>query len=155
LNEEVKAWFHIAQREKYRTVGYSQCEEKNAGQGHIEVRNCLQLEIRQDWLSGKEKWSTIKTAVRVYSQRHIGDKCTTESRYYISSLQLNAERLNHIVSNHWSLENTLHRTLDIMFREDYSRIRRGNAAEVMNAFRKVALNIVKTNTTRKQSWNGS
>lgn len=37
------------------------------------------------------------------------------------------------------------------FREDDSRIRRGNAAEVMNAFRKVALNIVKTNTTRKAS----
>jgi len=30
-------------------------------------------------------------------------------------------------------------------------MRRGNAAEVMNAFRKLALNIVKTNTSRKAS----
>ena len=37
------------------------------------------------------------------------------------------------------------------FREDDSRIRRGNAAEVMNALRKLALNIVKTNTSRKAS----
>jgi predicted transposase YbfD/YdcC len=115
------------------------------------VQNCLQLEIRQDWLSGKEKWSTIKTAVRVDSQRHIGDKCTTESRYYISSHQLNAECLNHIIRNHWSVENTLHWTLDMTFRENDSLIRRGNAAEVMYALRKVALNIVKTNTTRKAS----
>ena len=151
LNEEVKAWFHISQREKYKTVAYSQYEETDPGHGRIEVRNCLQLEIRQDWLSAKEKWSTIKTVVRVDSQRHIGDKCTTESRYYISSHRLNAERLNHIIRNHWSVENTLHWTLDMTFREDDSRIRRGNAAEVMNAFRKVALNIVKTKTTRKAS----
>lgn len=54
LNEEVKAWFHFAQREKYKNVAYSQYEETDAGHGRIEVRNCLQLEIRQDWLSGKE-----------------------------------------------------------------------------------------------------
>jgi predicted transposase YbfD/YdcC len=78
-------------------------------------------------------------------------KCTTESRYYISSHQLYAERLNHIIRNHWSVENTLHWTLDMTFREDDSRIRRGNAAEVLNAFRKIALNMVKTNTTRKAS----
>ncbi|WP_199609839.1 hypothetical protein [Flocculibacter collagenilyticus] len=37
------------------------------------------------------------------------------------------------------------------FHEDDSRIRRGNAVEVMNAFRKLALNIVKTDTTKKAS----
>lgn len=151
LNEEVKAWFHIAEREKYKGVGYSQHEETDKGHGRIEVRKCLQLEISNDWLSEQEKWSSIKTVVRIDSERHIDEKMTTESRYYISSHKLDAERLNHIIRNHWAVENTLHWTLDMTFREDDSRIRRGNAAEVMNAFRKLALNIVKTNTSRKAS----
>ncbi|MDP8108024.1 ISAs1 family transposase [Pasteurella atlantica] len=66
-------------------------------------------------------------------------------------VSLNAERLNSIIRNHWAIENSLHWTLDMTFHEDNSRIRRGNAAEVMNAFRKLALNIVKTDTTRKAS----
>ena len=151
LNEEVKAWFHVAEREKFNDMAYSQHEETDAGHGRIEVRKCLQLEISNDWLSDKEKWSSIKTVVRINSERHIGEKCTTESRYYISSHKLNAERLNGIIRNHWSVENTLHWTLDMTFHEDNSRIRRGNAAEVMNAFRKLALNIVKSNTSRKAS----
>jgi hypothetical protein len=52
LYEEVKAWFHLAQKEKYKTVAYSQCEETDKGDGFIEVQNYLQLEIMQDWLSG-------------------------------------------------------------------------------------------------------
>ncbi len=132
-------------------MAYSQHEETDAGHGRIEVRKCLQLEIANDWLSDKEKWSSIKTVVRIDSERHVDEKMTTDSRYYISSHKLNAERLNHIIRNHWAVENTLHWTLDMTFREDESRIRRGNGAEVMNAFRKLALNIVKTNTTRKAS----
>lgn len=151
LNEEVKAWFHIAQREQFNKIAYSQSEETDAGHGRIEVRKCLQLEIPNHWLSDKEKWSSIKTVIRVDSERHIGKNCTTESRYYISSHKLNAERLNGIIRNHWSVENTLHWTLDMTFHEDDSRIRRGNGAEVMNAFRKLALNIVKSNTSRKAS----
>ena len=45
----------------------------------------------------------------------------------------------------------MHWTLDMTFKEDASRIRRGNAAEVMNALSKVALNIVKSDTTRNAS----
>lgn len=151
LSEEVKAWFHIAEREQFKDVAYSQHEETDAGHGRIEVRKCLQLEIPNNWLSDKEKFSSIKTVVRIKSERHIGEQFTTESRYYISSHKLNAERLNGIIRNHWAVENTLHWTLDMTFHEDDSRIRRGNAAEVMNAFRKLALNIVKGNTTRKAS----
>ncbi len=37
------------------------------------------------------------------------------------------------------------------FKEDESRIRRGNGPEVMNTFRKLALNIVRNCSTRKAS----
>ena len=91
------------------------------------------------------------TVVCVEAERHVDDKVTTESRYYISSLSLNAERLNSIIRNHWGVENSLHWTLDMTFNEDDSRIRLANAAEVMNAFRKIVLNIVKQDKSRKAS----
>jgi len=151
LNEEVRAWFHIAHREKFNNVMSSQYEHTDSGHGRIEVRRCLQLEIENSWLTDSDKWSSIKSVICIESERHIGEKCTTEQRYYISSHQLNAERLNNIIRNHWGVENSLHWTLDMTFREDDSRIRRGNAAEVMNVLRKLALNIVKLNKTRKAS----
>ncbi len=80
----------------------------------------------------------ILRSLCVEAQRHIDDKVTTESQYYISSLDLNAERLNGIIRNHWGVENSLHWTLDMTLNEDDSKIHRGNAAAVMNAFRKIA-----------------
>jgi len=151
LNEDVQAWFHKAWRDNYQDIAHSIHEYTDAGHGRVEVRKCTQVEIKQSWLTDAKRWSHIKTVVCVESERHLGDKVTTESRYYISSLALNAERLNGIIRNHWRVENSLHWTLDMTFNEDNSRIRRGNAAEVMNAFRKMALNIVKQDTSRTAS----
>ncbi len=151
LNEEVQAWFHKCHREKLANTAHSIYEHIDSGHGRIEERTCTQLEIDNNWITDNENWSSIQTVVSVESKRHIGDKMTSETRYYISSLGLNAERLNGIIRNHWGVENCLHWTLDMTFHEDDSRIRRGNAAEVMNAFRKLALNIVKTDTTKKAS----
>lgn len=151
LQEEIQAWFQKCWRENYHNVAHSIHEHTDSGHGRIEERKCIQLEIVPDWVTDKDKWCHIKTVVCIEGQRHVNGIVTKECRYYISSLSLNAERLNGIIRNHWGVENSLHWTLDMTFKEDDSRIRRGNAAEVMNAFRKLALNIVKNNTTRKAS----
>lgn len=93
----------------------------------------------------------MTTAIEVESERHVDEQITTEKRYYISSHKLDAERASSIVRSHWAVENKLHWVLDVTFREDESRIRRGNGAEVMNALRKITLNLIKQNTTRQAS----
>jgi predicted transposase YbfD/YdcC len=150
LNEDVKAWFQKAWREHYSGIVHEQFEHTDSGHGRIEVRKCLQVEIDTGWLNDIDKWRSIKTVIQIDSQRHINGKVTNETRYYISSLPVDAERLNRIIRQHWEVE-SMHWTLDMTFKEDASRIRRGNAAEVMNALRKVALNIVKNDKTRKAS----
>jgi predicted transposase YbfD/YdcC len=115
----------------------------------VEVRRCLQWAIDKSWLGTSEGWAGIQTIIQIDSERHIQGETTNETRYYISSLGLDAQRANQVVRNHWAIENSLHWTLDMTFREDKSRIRRGDCAQVMNAMRKVALNIVRNNTTRK------
>lgn len=53
-----------------------------------------------------------------------GDQITQQRRYYISSLQENAEQILHAVRTHWQVENSLNWVLDVAFREDDSRIRK-------------------------------
>ncbi len=151
LSEEVKAYFHKARREGYINLPSAESKDVDSGHGRIEVRKCIQLEIDKDWLTQSQGWEGIQTVICIESERHLQEKVTTEARYYISSLPLDPERANSAIRNHWAVENSLHWTLDMTFREDESRIRRGNGAEVMNALRKLALNIVRQNTTRKAS----
>jgi len=151
LAEEVKAWFHKARREHFKDIGHDYFEATDQGHGRIEVRRCTQIELDLSWLTKGTQWAGLATAIEVESERHIDGQTTTEKRYYISSHQLNAERVSSIVRNHWAVENKLHWVLDVTFREDESRIRRGNGAEVMNALRKISLNLIKLNTTRQAS----
>jgi predicted transposase YbfD/YdcC len=52
-------------------------------------------------------------------------------RSYISSLDPDAEALLKAMRRHWHIENRMHRVLDVVFREDQSRIRAGHAAQNM------------------------
>ena len=56
-------------------------------------------------------------------------------RCYISSLPVNSEALLELVRGHWGIENGLHRTLDIQFREGDGRLCRGDAFAVMGILR--------------------
>ena len=65
----------------------------------------------------------------VESTREIKGEKTHEKRYYISSLQCDAKKFGNAVRSHWGIENSVHWVLDIAFREDESRIRKGFAPE--------------------------
>ena len=72
-----------------------------------------------------------------------------ETRYYISSLPADAQALLQAVRSHWGIENSLHWVLDMAFREDESRIRTGHAAHNMSILRRLALNLLRRETTAK------
>lgn len=107
--------------------------------GRHEVRKCLATE-ELDWLVGKEQWTGLKTCVLIESKRTAGDTTTTEKRYYISSVESSADVLNKIIRAHWGVENSLHWIMDVVFGEDYSRVRTANGAENMSLIKHVALN---------------
>jgi predicted transposase YbfD/YdcC len=64
-------------------------------------------------------------------------------RHYLSSLPADPQHLNQVIRTHWTIENQLHWTLDVAFREDDCRLRRGYAAENMALLRHIALNLLK------------
>ena len=69
----------------------------------------------------------------------------------ISSLDCCAQVLGDAVRKHWGIENSVHWVLDIAFREDESRIRKGAGPENFAASRHIALNLLSGDKSFKGS----
>ncbi|MGK0366616.1 MAG: putative transposase YbfD/YdcC [Saprospiraceae bacterium] len=108
--------------------------------GRYEQRVC-QIVLVKDVLSPDilEKWTDIKTVIRIKSTRRIKGVTSTETRYYISSELKDVAYYNDRIKGHWSIENLLHWHLDVTFNEDACRSRTGNAPLNLNIMRKMAL----------------
>jgi len=63
----------------------------------------------------------------VESQREIEGKVTQETRFYITSLVLLANVIGPMIRDHWAIENGLHWTMDMVFRDDECRVRTEHA----------------------------
>lgn len=117
------------------------------GHGRFETRTCS-VSSDAEWLrKGHENWETVQSIISIDSTREVTEKAakkvTQETRYYISSLKNpTPEVAVKAILDHWGIENTLHWTLDMSFNEDYSRIRKENAPQVMAILRHIALNIL-------------
>ena len=116
------------------------------GHGRVEYRSYY-LSTALSALSDVKKWHGLKAIGMVESERYIGERASIEQRYYITSLE-NVESFRQAVRSHWGIENELHWRLDVTFREDESRIRRGNAPHNMGVIRHVALNLLKREPTK-------
>ena len=78
---------------------------------------------------------------------HGKGKVSREQRYSITSLD-DMELFHQAVRSHWGIENGLHWRLDMTFREDESRIRRGNAPHNFGVIRHVAMNLLKSEDSK-------
>ena len=101
-----------------------------------------------EWVADPAAWLGLRSLIRVRTDRNGPDGRQRSVRYYISSWPVDAETLLALVRGHWRVPsgrgNGLHRTLDVQFREDNCRLRRGHAPVVMGILRRAALNIVRT-----------
>ena len=78
----------------------------------------------------------------IEERRELGEKVSLERRFFISSLPANAQKLASAVCDHWGVENCLHWTLDLVFNEDASKIRKDNAPENMALIWHIVLNML-------------
>jgi predicted transposase YbfD/YdcC len=121
---------------------FDTCKSFDKGHGRIEVRTCWAT-ADINWLPGRDDWRDLKSIVMIESIRKLPNKETSEKRFFISSLPADSAMLLHAIRSHWEIENTLHWTLDMVFREDDSRIRNRNASQVMALFRRLSINILR------------
>jgi len=150
LNEEVRHLFKEIPEELE-----SAChEEITKDHGRIETRRCRQIEVNGEWLPEGQRWKGIKSVIEILGRREMSDGATTvETRYYISSLKVDAQKAFNAVKSHWAIENTLHWSLDMSYREDESRIRRQNGAEFFSILRRISLNVIKKDSSKKAGIN--
>jgi len=102
-----------------------------------------------DWFEDKNKWNGLTCIAMVESVREIGNEYSCERRYFLVSMDCDAKLFAKACRGHWGVENPLHWTLDVTFREDNSRARTGNAAENLAALRRLALNMLKKEPSQK------
>jgi predicted transposase YbfD/YdcC len=121
--------------------------------GRIETRRYYQSDSL-DWFADKAKWEGLASVGMVESVREIEGKATVERRYYLSSLKLGVETFARAVRGHWGVENKLHWVMDVCFGEDQSRARQGYAAENLATLRRLALNLLKQEKTKKRGIRG-
>jgi len=152
MQSELEAWWHKCFREGLTDKNYAKHKETSTGHGRIETRLCEQLLIEKKWLAKPYQWTGLKSIIKVTAQVHdkATGKDTKETRWYISSLGLNAEQALHAVRSHWQVE-SMHWMLDMNFREDESRIRKKQGPLVFNVMRKIAMALFKRDTTKSAS----
>jgi predicted transposase YbfD/YdcC len=89
------------------------------------------------------QWSKCETIARVQSEVERDGKTVREDRFYISTLlAAKVDVVGMSVRSHWNIENRLHWTLDVAFREDGIRTRKGNAAECGAVLRHLVVNLL-------------
>jgi predicted transposase YbfD/YdcC len=148
LAEEVEAVFDQADSVNYEgyAVDFQKTEERNHGR----------QEIRRYWsmaceglLVNAEPWEKLSMIGMVESERTVDGKTSIDYRYYIGSIDNDARLFAKGVRGHWGIENGLHWTLDVAFREDDCRVRKGHAPENFVLLRHIAVNAIKQERTAK------
>jgi len=151
LHQKVKNLMDEMILEKFAGVDHDYYEQTNGGHGRIETRRVWVAWNVKDLGPIAGEWPGLKSLVVVESIRQMNGHTSTERHYYISSLgpRTKAQRMAGYIRGHWGVENNLHWQLDISFNEDQRRIRKGHGAENFSRLCRIALNLLKHETSKK------
>jgi predicted transposase YbfD/YdcC len=151
LYEQIKQLFKQAIETQGKDLNLSSFSSREMNRGREEIRNYLMITDVSERIDPLQKWEKLTSIGMVESVRVVAGKTSIETRYFISSLKNDAQKLAEGIRGHWSIENSLHWVLDVAFQEDGSRIRKDNAPANFTVLRHIAVNIISQNKSRKLS----
>jgi predicted transposase YbfD/YdcC len=160
LQEAVEDFFAVAQKAAFAHVKHHYAEELDKDHGRLEVRRYWITE-NLCTLPDTDRWVGLRSIGMVERTTVTGETQTVEQRYFINSIRADAQRFAHGVRGHWGIENRLHWRLDVVFGDDASRIRKGNAPAIMTSIRHLCMNLFDQEPSslslakkrRKAAWN--
>jgi predicted transposase YbfD/YdcC len=151
LHKQVKQLFKQAIEAHGEGFNMSSFNSREMNRGREEIRNYLMLTDVVEQIDPLQKWERLTSIGMVESVRLVDEKTSVETRYFISSLKNDVQKLAEAIRGHWSIENSLHWVLDVTFKEDNSRIRKDNAPANFAVLRHIAVNVISQNKSRKLS----
>jgi predicted transposase YbfD/YdcC len=150
LHEDVRIYFEDNEIQKKNESTWSYFESIEKDHGRIEHRKIWATD-KIDWLKKNHSWAKLTSIIKVESQCTcvVTGETSSDNRYFISSLAGDAKSLAYAIRQHWGIESQLHWSLDMTFREDYSRVRKDHAQENLSILRRIALNLLKRDKSVK------
>jgi predicted transposase YbfD/YdcC len=142
LAAEVEEAFISADAKDYAGMDSHALTTVERSHGRLEVRRYRTLGELSE-VSRSALWAGLNMIGMVESERTIDGQTSTETRYYIGSISTDATSFERAVRGHWGVENSLHWSLDMTFREDESRVREPAARENLAVLRHIALTRLK------------
>lgn len=113
------------------------------GHGRQDERYYVLAKLPEDFPC-KDQWPRLKAVGMVVRTTRQGDGTTSSDvRYFISSSFMSGKRFAGAVRGHWSIENSLHWVLDVIFDEDRSRTRKRRMANNLSWLRRFAISLLK------------
>ena len=139
--------------DEMRWVDYDYHKMVNKDHGRIEIRQCWTTSDPEylRYIASLADWKGLQSIAVIQAKRRIGQEKTVKRRYFISSLESNAKLLLHAARTYWEIKNKVHWVLDVAFREDDCRVRKGNGAQNFAVLRHIALNLLRREDTAKCS----
>jgi predicted transposase YbfD/YdcC len=151
LYEDIQDLFEDDRQYNFEGVPYSYAKMVTKDHGRIEIRQCWSISDPEYLANVRDlhHWEDVQTLVMILSERRIGEQVEQQTRYFITSLENQADRILQAKRSYWGIENRLHWVLDIAFQEDRSRVRKDNAPQNFAVIRHMALNLLKQEKTAK------
>lgn len=148
--DDIQLFLDTHFKNNFTDIPHSVFESIDGDHGRIEQRK-IWLVTNVEWLIERHpRWHSVKGIVMVDSTREVQGELSNEQRYYITSHEgKTGEFIANAIRSHWSVENKLHWQLDVSFNEDKNRLRSGYAAENLSLMNKVALNLLKNESSVK------
>jgi len=152
LHNSVKSIFDLAEEgeKKYKKMLHRRKVEKLHDHGRVETRRYTLLSARDDNITFSLQFPGLTSVGKVDITRTTHHEVEHSTRYFLSSFHYeDIDDFMQAVRQHWQIEINLHWSLDVSFREDHSQIHVGHAAENLALIRRIALNLLKQESTHK------
>jgi predicted transposase YbfD/YdcC len=142
LYEDIERLFCEALEQETLEKQWACHAQDETNHGREEKRLCWVLH-ELEGIRDRQAWKDLQSVIVVVTERGVGGKSSSELRYYISSRKASAVTFAQAIRRHWSIENECHWVLDVIFKEDGSRIRKDQGAENVGWLQRIVLSMLK------------